>query len=226
MEEPAVQASAVPQAARDSVLARLLGRGRLLLFLAILVVELVIFSAGLFTPLSPQAQQSLENQTSTQFASVPSATPIGFFLLVFPHNLEIALLEMVPLLGAFIFGYSMYATGLAAQVIAVSGGVPAAFGAVIFAFPYTVVELSAYSIAVGSWAMLLLSLRSHSFGKELKVFILEIPVVAAVLLIAAAMETATRASLLLGFILWVPTGVAAALIVVASRRKRAWAAAI
>ena len=201
----------------------LFGRRRLVLFVVILVVELAIFTAGLFTPLSAQMQQSLQNQTNTQFASIPTATAVEFFVLVFPHNLGIALLEMVPLLGAFVFGYSIYATGLVAQVIANSQGAPGAFGAVIFAFPYAAVELSAYAVAAGSWVMLLLSLRNHTFLREAKVFLLEIPAVAVLLLLAAAMETATRSSLLVGFLLWVPTGVAAGLIIVASRRLRPWA---
>ena len=203
-----------------SAISELFDRRRLLLILGILIAELAIFAFGLLTPISSSDQQSLQNQTNNQFGSVPTATPTQLFSLIFTHNLVIGLVEMIPVLGALVFVYSIYVTGLVAQVIAVSAGYPSQFGVIIFAFPYSLVELSAYAIAVGAGMMLLLSLRRKRLRFELKVFVLEMAAVALVLLAAALMETTTRFSPLIGFSLWLPTGLAAAGIIVYSRRRR------
>jgi len=204
-----------------SAVAELFGRRRLLLILGILIVELAIFAFGLLTPLSSPVQQNLLNQTNNQFGSVPTATPTQLVALIFTHNVVIGLVEMIPVLGALLFVYSIYVTGLVAQVIAVSAGYPSQFGVILFAFPYSIVELSAYAIAVGAGMMLLVSLRKKRLRRELKVFVLEMVAVVVVLLAAALMETATRFSPLVGFSLWIPTGLAAAGVVIYSRGRQA-----
>ena len=204
-----------------SAVAELFGRRRLLLILGILIVELAIFAFGLLTPLSSPVQQNLLNQTNNQFGSVPTATPAQLVSLIFTHNVVIGLVEMIPVLGALLFVYSIYVTGLVAQVIAVSAGYPSQFGVILFAFPYSIVELSAYAIAVGAGMMLVVSLRKKRLRRELKVLVLEMAAVVVVLLAAALMETATRFSPLVGFSLWIPTGLAAAGVVIYSRGRQA-----
>jgi uncharacterized membrane protein SpoIIM required for sporulation len=203
-----------------SVLAEVLNRRRILLVVGVLVVELALFAVGLLTPLSNSAQQSLANETSSQFSGFRSASPEQLVVFIFSHNLSIALAEMVPLLGAFLFVLSAYSTGLAAQAIVASQGLPGQFGAILLAFPYSLVELSAYAIAVGAGIMLLVSWRRKRLRRELKVFFFEVVVVAAVLVVAATMETATEFSPLLGFALWLPTGLVLAGIIVLSWRKQ------
>jgi len=219
LSEP-IPTSAPSEEKPKGVKAELLDRRRILLVVAVLLVELALFASGLLTPLSNSAQQSLANQTNSQFAQVESASPIQLAVFIFTHNLMIALIEMVPVLGAFLFVLSVYSTGLAAQAIVVSQGLPSQFGAILFAFPYSLVELSAYAIAVGAGIMLLVSWRRKKLHREIKVFALQGVVVAAVLLVAAAMETATDISPLLGFALWLPTGLALAGIIVLSERNR------
>ncbi len=202
------------------IFGELFERRRLLLFLAILVIEFGIFAAGLFTPLSGQAQQDLQNQTNTAFASVPTATAPQLISFIFQHNLAIAAFELVPIIGALFFVYSIYVTGVVAQVIAVGAGYPGQYGAVIFVFPYSVVEVSAYAIAVGAGVMLLLAWRNRRLGHELRVFVIEMTATAGVLLMAAVMETVTRFSPVVGLLLWIPTGLAVAAIAVFSRMTR------
>jgi len=204
-----------------SALDELLDRRRLLLFLGVLVLELVIFVAGLFTPLSSQAQNTLENATNNQFASVPTASAPQLVSLIFTHNVVLALVELIPVVGAFFFLYSIYITGLVAQVLAASAGYPSLFGMVLFLFPYSLVELSAYAIAAGAGVMLLVASVRKRLRRELRVLPLEIAAVVGVLLAAAVMETATRFYPVLGFALWIPTGAAiAGIIVISSRRQR------
>jgi hypothetical protein len=199
----------------------LLNRRRLVLVLALLLAEFAIFFAGLLTPVSSSTRQALANQTNSQFGNIESG-PLGQLLVViFTHNLSIALFEMIPVAGVLLFGFSVYSTGLAAQALVSAQGLPAAWGAVIFAFPYSIVELSAYSVAVVSGSMLLVAWRARRLMQELRVFAFEGVAVAGILLIAAAMETATvRVSYILGFALWLPTGLAIAVVAVLAGRKR------
>jgi len=204
-----------------SALSELFDRRRLAVFLIALLVEFAIFVFGLLTPLSVPAQQTLENQTSAQFAAVPTASAQQLVTLIFTHNILLAYLELIPFLGAFVFVYSIYVTGLVAQVIATSAGYPGQLGVILFVFPYSLVEFSAYAIAVASGVMLVLAWRRKTLDREIRVLPMELAAVAAVLALAAAMETVTRFSPLIGFILWLPTGLGVAGIVVFSRRKQA-----
>jgi uncharacterized membrane protein SpoIIM required for sporulation len=203
-----------------SVFSELFGRRRLLVFLIALVLEFAIFVFGLLTPLSAPTQQTLANETNAQFAAVPTATPQQLVTLIFTHNLVLAYLELVPVLGAFVFVYSIYVTGLVAQVIATSSGYPSQLGVVLFVFPYSLVEFSAYAMAVASGIMLILSWRKRALGREIRVFPLEVLAVAVVLILAAGMETVTRFSPIVGLLLWLPTGLGVTGIVLFARKRQ------
>ncbi len=200
-------------------MSELFDRRRLLLMLAILLVEVGVFAAGLTTPLSVDVRQSIENQTNSQFASVPTASAPQLFTFIFTHNLPFALVEMIPILGALVFISSIYVTGLAAQVGALAYGYPGQFGAVLLLFPYAFVEFSAYAVAVGAGIMLISSWRKGRLGRELRVLVLEMAAVPLLLLAAAVMETTTKFSPLVGFALWLPTGLAVVVLLVYSGRR-------
>ena len=217
MSEPSA-AEALPLEKPRSILAEVLERRRVLLVLGILIAELVLFVVGLFTPLSSATQQTLANETSSQLGPVQSASAAELVVFIFSHNLSIAVVEMVPILGAFVFVLSVYSTGLAAQALVASQGLPGQLGVVLLAFPYSLVELSAYAMAVGAGVMLLVAWRKGRLRRELKVFVLEVGLIAGVLLAAAAMETLTNFSPLLGFALWLPTGLTIAGVIVISAR--------
>ena len=205
-----------------SAASEVLSRRRLLLVLAVLLVEIGLFFVGLLIPLSDATRQTLINQTSSQFGEVQTGSTVQLVGFIFAHNLFIALAEMIPVAGALLFAVSVFSTGLAAQALVASQGLPAQWGAVIFAFPYALVELTAYAVALASGFMLLSAWRRGRLRRELKVFALEGAAVFVILFIAAAMEAATvKISFILGFALWLPTGLALAVIMVmAGRRPR------
>jgi hypothetical protein len=203
-----------------SLTSELLERQRLLVMLGLLVIEFVIFVSGLLTPLSSADQQLIVNQTSSQFLPIQSASLPQQVVFIFSHNLLIALAELVPVFGAFLFVYSVHATGLATQAIVASRNLPGLTGLILFVFPYSLVELSGYAIAVGSGVMLFWAGIMRRLGRELRVFAAEVVVLVGVLFTAAAMETATNSSLVVGFALWIPTGLAIAGLIVLSRRPR------
>lgn len=210
----------VPSAPPEpSATSELLGRRRLALVLVVLLVEIGLFFVGLFTPLSASTQQYLANQANSTFGSVLGAPAPEVAAFIFTHNLAIALSEMIPVAGVLLFALSIYSTGLAAQALVVVRGLPAQWGAVVFAFPYTLVELSAYAVAIVAGSMLLVAWRRGHLRRELKVFALEGVSVAGILLTAAAMEAATGVSVVLGFALWLPTGLALAAVIILAARK-------
>jgi hypothetical protein len=183
------------------------------------MVELGIYATGLATPLSSTVQQNLAKQTSSGPGFVKSENPERLVVLIFTHNIPIALAEMIPLIGALSFVYSIYRTGLAAQVIVVSKGYPALIGIFLLAFPYSLVGLSSYAIAAGAGFMLFVSPLERRFRRELRTFALEGVVVTALLLLAAAMETITGIYPAVGFALWLPTGFAMAGVVLVTRKR-------
>jgi uncharacterized membrane protein SpoIIM required for sporulation len=204
-----------------SLASELLDRQRLLLMLGVLVIELAIFVSGLVTPISSAEQQVIVNQTSSQFTPIQSASLQEQVVFIFSHNLLIALTETVPVLGAFLFVYSVHYTGLVTQAIVASRNLPGLAGLILFVFPYSLVELSAYAIAVGSGVMLIWAAIMKHLVRELKVFAIEVAVIVAVLFTAAAMEAATSSSLIVGIALWIPTGLAiAGLKILSSRTPR------
>lgn len=198
---------------------RIFSRGRILLIVALFVVELAVFVVGLLTPLDSSTQQTIANQTSSQFDFVKTATAGQLVFFIFIHNLGIALVEMVPVFGAFFFLLSIYTTGLATQALVEAQGLPGSTGLVLFALPYSFVEFLGYAIAVGSGTMLLVAWRRKRLAKEARVFVLEVGLVALVLVVAAIMETATTYSTLVGLGLWVPAGLALAWGIVRWTRK-------
>ena len=210
-----------PPAPQRGVLEELFDKRRVTVVLAVFLVELALFVAGLLTPISPSTQQNLTQQAGTQFAPLRSAGFASEVYLIFTHNLALALGEMVPLLGAFLLAFSMYTTGLVAQALVAAQGLPGPTALFLFAFPYSFIELSAYAIAAGAGVMVVVAWRGNRLRREMRVLALEGAGVVGVLLLAATMETTTTYSPLLGLVLWLPTTPAlAALWVFARRRAR------
>jgi uncharacterized membrane protein SpoIIM required for sporulation len=203
-----------------SIFNELFSRRRRLLIAAVFGVELGLLVAGLLAPLDQASRQSLASQANTQFSSINNAAPPQVVYLIFSHNLLIALVEMVPILGAMLLAYSIFSTGLVAQALLSSKGVPSALGIVLLILPYSLVELSSYAVAVGSGIMLVLAWRRRKLRREAGVFLLELVVVVLLLIVAATMEEVTNLAPLVGFALWVPTGLAVAVLAVLARRAR------
>lgn len=201
-----------------SAIGSLLSRGRLTLIGLVFAFEIAIFFAAMVYPISPSDQQSLLQQARDLINSTTTKGPIGLMLSIFANNVRVALLEMVPVAGALFFAYSIFVTGQILQAFAISSNVPAPLvGFFLFFLPFSVVELSAYAIAVSSGTMLVISWRRKRLGQELRVFVVELSVVALVLITAAAMETLTIEDPVLGFSLWIPLLVA--LVALALRAK-------
>ncbi|MHB1708565.1 MAG: stage II sporulation protein M [Thermoplasmataceae archaeon] len=118
------------------------------LFLSAFLVEMLIYVVVSALPLSNPALLSL---IKSEQNSVDSLSFIPMFFSIFPHNLLIATLEVIPLIGQFLFIYSSVETSV---VIAVEGTSIHTSGIFVFItlalLPHTWLELPSYAIAAGS----------------------------------------------------------------------------
>src|SRR5712691_12997579 len=129
-----------PQQRRQKNLAgRRFGSRRVLLFLAVLVVELTIFIIAMAFPLNPAQQQSLNQEAQQLVQSVNSGGPLDTFSGIFLNNVRIALIEAIPFVGPVFLGYSIFYTGEVLQAFALSSNPPLPpliHSAVTFVFPH------------------------------------------------------------------------------------------
>ncbi|MDV3293856.1 MAG: stage II sporulation protein M [Nitrososphaerales archaeon] len=207
-EQPVSTSGAMEIGPPKSIRKELVGRRRATFFGLALLVELGIFFGALVYPIDPAQQQSLMQQANTLVGTTTGQGSVGIFAAIFANNLRVALLEMIPVAGAALFVLSIFTTGQVIQALATSSNLPGpVFGVALFFFPFAIVELSAYAMAVASGTMLLTSLRRKTFSREVRVFVLEAAVVVAAIMIAAAMETVGLVNPFVSFALWLPTAV-------------------
>ena len=198
----------IPQS-RPSIMKELLGRQRFVLILVVLLVELTIFFVATSVPIDAATQQVLRDEAKNLTAASNSSGPTGLPVQIFTHNAVIAFGEMVPVVGGLLWVVSIYVTGQIIQAVALSYGAPGLlYGLVLLIFPFAIVEMAAYAVAVSSGLMLIVAWRRHRLRNETRVLVLEVGAVAAMLLTAAVMETVTSVNPVLGIALWIPTGLA------------------
>jgi uncharacterized membrane protein SpoIIM required for sporulation len=210
---------------RHGVLQALVG-GRLTFFGVLFVLELVVFVALPSFPFMQGEQQSYTQQAQQLGNLLSGRTFLEQTWVVFSNNLRVALVEMLPGLGAIIFGASLYDTARITQAIALNQNLPASLLVLLlFTLPHSWIELSAYPVATGEGILFLNSLlrwllreEKWRMGAELRHLALAIGLVAAILLVAAVFEVEEIQLGLQGFVLWGPFGVLAAIILVLRHR--------
>ena len=207
MSEEEANQEPIP-APRPSAVKELLGRRRLALALAVLFVELAIFFLAASVPINAVTQQALQSEAKNLSSASSSLGPTNLFVYIFSHNAAIAFGEMVPVVGGLLWVVSIYTTGQIVQAVALSQGASGAlYGFSLLLLPFTIVELTAYTVAVSSGVMVIDAWRQRRLRNEARVLVLEAGVVVAMLLVAAAMETVTILNPGLGVALWIPTGI-------------------
>jgi uncharacterized membrane protein SpoIIM required for sporulation len=183
-------------------------RDRILAFGIAFGIELLIFFGAMLIPISASQQQQLVNQANNLLGPASNQGSLQLFASILDNNLRVALLEMIPGIGAALFGASMFTTGQVVQALAISNNAPGPLlGLLLFFFPFAIIELSAYAIAVASGTLLIVAWRRKKLRQELGAFMLEVSVVVFALILAAAMETVGIVSPAEGLALWLPTAV-------------------
>lgn len=198
---------------------RLIEKGRLLLLLGVFVLELLLFFGAMAVPVDPDTQQRLQQAANSLQNSTVDQTPTAILGFIFSNNVRFALAEMIPGAGVLVFFVTILNTGQVIQVLALSRGLPGVlYGVALFVFPFSIVELFAYALAVCSGSMLIISWRRNRLRREARVFVFEAIGVVLTLLLAATMETITLLSPLIGLALWLPMGLLVAWLAIILRR--------
>lgn len=165
----------------------------LLLVIVSLGILILVFMLGtLHYPMDQGQAQSLVGEVAAELPSQPSVASI------FPHNLGLALLMLIPIVGPIFGAYSAYATGrvfaAAATIGASSYGetyFPLLFDRYVFGQAFFWLELLAYSIMVAQSVMITLTIvKARKAGlrvyKREGIDILALVVSGIILLFAAA----------------------------------------
>jgi hypothetical protein len=188
------------------------------LLLVNLTLFIVLVTVGGLTPVSQPLAQELYNE----IASIP-ITPESIFL----HNAMICMVEIVPLLGAFLFVISAIGSGLSLSAISLVRGInPLATTWLLFnQYPHTWLEFLAYSMATTEGTMLFLILIAGGFGplfrRELKILVLTFATFNSLLALGSVFETLAIVSGRLAVTAtWVVSGVLLVAVVYYDAKRR------
>ncbi|TLX95862.1 MAG: stage II sporulation protein M [Thaumarchaeota archaeon] len=208
---------------RNNLLGERFGSRRVLLFLAVLLIELTIFFMAMAFPLDPTQQQSLYTEGQQLVQSVNGGGPLDMFYGIFLNNVRIALIEAIPFVGPVFLGYSIFYTGEVLQAFAVSSNPPVPpliLGAVTFVFPHALIEFAGYAVAVTASVMLVWAGIKKRLRAEIRVYAQEVLIAGAILFVAAATETIeiVTSETFLTLVLWVPIAIGIVVIWVWLRR--------
>jgi hypothetical protein len=191
---------------------------RVTLLLVNLTLFVVLVTAGSLTPVSQPLAQELYNEV----VRIP-ITPESIFL----HNAQICMVEVVPLLGAFVFLISAIGSGLSLSAISLVRGIdPLATTWLLFnQYPHTWLEFLAYSMAATEGTMLFLILIAAGLGplfkRELKILVLTFVTFSLLLGLGSVFETlAVFSGKLAVAATWVVSGVLLVAAVYYDAKKR------
>jgi len=156
---------------------------RALIFLAVFIIL-----SGIFVASSSVSLSATEAQQLNQGVQSISPTVIG----IYTNNVQIALLEFIPVFGPGMGIYSSYNTGLALAGIAQSSGTgvtgPEFFLILLFT-PIFWIEFACYSLAVEESIAVLVSFRNRDFRtREWKWLLGSLIFVVSTLFVSAALE--------------------------------------
>lgn len=173
------------ESAITSPLRKVLSKERRPLILLSFVVLMGSMLAGSFTPPDATLLQEL-NQLANQVQS-------GGYAIIFMNNAIIALSFFVPLLGLGSAFSTSFTTGAAMSALAQQAGVNAQFlFLTTIIMPHTVIEFSAYSLALAENLVIMQKLLlKRGVGAEMRPLIYAVLLVLGLLVVAAVVEILT-----------------------------------
>jgi len=183
-----------------------------------LIATILIFFLGMVWPI-PQPQvtslgsqydnttRTIQNINSTSTGGVPPALIIWGIIVA--NNIKLAILDVIPVFGAFVFSISMFSTGRLLQAAVLSGSLSAtntiSIGATLFLFPHTILEFSAYALAFSSSVVFIWSLRDKGSRQQALInYFVAIAATVFLVIIAGAFEASLFMSPILSVFLWFP----------------------
>jgi uncharacterized membrane protein SpoIIM required for sporulation len=196
--------------------------------LLLFIIGQIILILAATLPFFPGEEQLYTTIVNNTRSSVLGATFFGEFRAIFLNNIQVALGGALPFLGTLSFGIASYNTGRALQAIAINDGAPPSLLLVLlYLFPHTWIEESAYPIATASGLLAVTKWRSVSPTEFLRrlnwgstKFALALGGVALILMTAGFFEVLAN---YLGFgviALWAPLGILYYLFAVRYRKHK------
>jgi uncharacterized membrane protein SpoIIM required for sporulation len=199
------------------------GKRRIVLISAIFMIQAASYFIIPSLPFGPGEEQQYTSQSKQLAGLIAGNSPLELFVLIFFHNLVIALILVLPAAGILQFSSVTYATARTIQAIAVSASPqplpPIAVSMVLFFFPHTWIELVAYPVAVAESLLLIfyaLKVIVHLVRKkenidtetslrlEIRYTVLTVVAVIVTLLVGAIFETVEIATVPYEFLSWLP----------------------
>jgi uncharacterized membrane protein SpoIIM required for sporulation/ribosomal protein L40E len=192
--------------------------------LIVFTTELAFLILGTIIPISQSTINQISAQNSSLANAVATLSFTGRTLFIFFNNFRLGALEIVPALGWFIFGYSMYNTALAVEVLGIVSHLPGPLlSFTLLLQPHSWLELPAYAIATTQSFYLVSTIaRRRMLRFEAARTGIVFLVVATELIVAAlfeSLELSITTSLILEFVLpWALFAVLVGLLLAGRRR--------
>lgn len=161
---------------------------RILLFFVFLAVFSAAFSIGAKMEVSKEEARIFLDEFNELLDTLKSG---NFGIEIFLHNVEIALPMFIPGLGVGWGIFSAFSTGFAFAALATVNPLLAKIPpiAMIFATPFGLMELAAYSIGMSRSFLLIVNIfKKTSISKQWKQIVLEIGIVIGLLMLGGIIE--------------------------------------
>jgi uncharacterized membrane protein SpoIIM required for sporulation len=193
-------------------LKRLLQPRLMFFFISILFMEIIWVLMGSIIPLPSNELQTI-NATYGRTISNISQNPASYWFFIASHNIRNVLVELIPGLGILVATFAAVGTGEIIQAFAIVGGpaypihVAPVLVLLLFLFPHTIVELSAYALACASSLYFVVSFfgkERKSIGENLKILLSGAIVSIMLILTAAFFEMLINFWFIIGALMWFP----------------------
>jgi len=156
---------------------------RLLFAILATIILFIILGIGSTTPLDASEAERLMKEFEDLMKDL---TAFGIFV----NNFKVALLSLIPFIGAGIMGFVVFQTGKLLGCISAQSGIhPVAFILFSIIMVYGLMEFLGYGVAASEGMILSYSLIKRRFRSEIRWLIISIVVSAALLFAAAALES-------------------------------------
>ena len=118
------------------------------LFLLFFLLEMIAY---FIVSAIPYSNPALVTQLQSQQNATYSLGLVGMIFWIFPHNMLIATIEFIPIVGQFFFVYSIIATPLALAATSTFMGVPGILTFIsLLLIPDTIIEMPSYAVAAAT----------------------------------------------------------------------------
>jgi len=156
---------------------------RLLFAILATIILFIILGIGSISPLGASEAERLMKEFEDLMKDLTA-------FRIFVNNFKVALLSLIPFIGAGIMGFVIFQTGkLLGCISAQSGMHPAAFILFSIIMVYGLMEFLGYGVAASEGIILSYSIIKRRFRSEIKWLLISMGVSAALLFAAAALES-------------------------------------